>query len=56
MDKLIQDLFKKNDKDYVNLTNQYLKISKNVKARGGKMVTGSKDEIYQRETYILVCK
>ena len=53
MDKLIQDLFKKNDKDYVNLTNQYLeKISKNVKARGGKMVTGREmNEIYQEGGY-----
>ena len=50
---MIQDLFKKNDKDYVNLTNQYLeKISKNVKARGGKMVTGREmNEIYQEGGY-----
>lgn len=53
MDKLIQDLFKKKDKDYVSLTNHYLeKINKNVKARGGKMVTGREmNEIYQEGGY-----
>lgn len=49
MDKMIQDLFKKTDKDYVNITNHYIdKITKNVKTRGGKMVTGREmNEIYQ---------
>ena len=49
MDKLIQDLFKKNDKDHVTITNYYIdKITKNVKTRGGKMVTGREmNEIYQ---------
>ena len=53
MDKLIQDLFKKNDEDYVTLTNHYLeKISQNVRARGGKMVTGREmNEIYQEGGY-----
>lgn len=53
MDKFIESLFKKNDKDYVILTNHYLeKINKNVKNRGGKMVTASEmNEIYQEGGY-----
>ena len=49
MDRLIEDLFKKKDKDYVTLTNHYLeKINQNVKTRNGKMVTEREmNKIYQ---------